>query len=529
MPTLAVIRKKIELLLSKYSIDDFYFNPELKLTEDSLLELMEIQDIKDLKSKVNEFFIESNFETKKNYLNTLLEEFESKISLIEKELSEYIEKITLQNTFLSETEIEFENIPKEIFENEEEIKTLTLELETITPLENNPNYAIQIKKCKESVNRLNEEIKFKISKKDELVKQKNDLLIEINKTEDVSKSKDKVLEDLRSNYNKTLQDLEDIENKPKTDFDISFENLKYIYFAVYGRKIEIISEDFRSEDFQYFQRRLEYSQQKLETFLRFKLENIEYIESNENFEESNYWSYNYLVSEPMSYAEKLNYWKCLETCFIPEKWKTVLKSILSNSIPSFSGIVEAEPFCIEVFPEKNIDSVDFRDLSFLLALKNGLRQNSYIKNSNNLILLELFGGVSASITFREKTEYVKTKTTIETAIFPIIKDKEKYLENKDRQLIEQILYTQNGYANSTINILLPIGYYILTQEYVVEIYFHTTPILFNSNAVAILAPNISVIAKSHDEDIRQEKREEEKRKRKEDDDYYYHLYNDDDD
>ena len=64
----------------------------------------------------------------------------------------------------------------------------------------------------------------------------------------------------------------------------------------------------------------------------------------------------------------------------------------------------------------------------------------------------------------------------------------------------QPLYRQSGYANSDIEIPTPSGYYILTKKHVVENYFETAPILFDSNSIVKFAPNISSKAKRDDED-----------------------------
>ena len=83
---------------------------------------------------------------------------------------------------------------------------------------------------------------------------------------------------------------------------------------------------------------------------------------------------------------------------------------------------------------------------------------------------------------------------------------------------------QTGYADSKIGIQTPGGYYILTDNLVIEIEFAPAPILFDNNSGIQFAPNISGKAKHEDEaeakEYRRRKAEHESRRKSEDDDYW---------
>ena len=74
-------------------------------------------------------------------------------------------------------------------------------------------------------------------------------------------------------------------------------------------------------------------------------------------------------------------------------------------------------------------------------------------------------------------------------------------------------------GRDTISIETPGAFYILTDKFVIEIYFNAAPILFDNNSIIKFAPNISGIAKREDE-IAEQEAEEERRRQQDDDDYY---------
>ena len=144
------------------------------------------------------------------------------------------------------------------------------------------------------------------------------------------------------------------------------------------------------------------------------------------------------------------------------------------------------------------------DQSMLLATKIAVRTNYSIKTADNKIVLALSGGILATISYREKGDLI---TKFQKESFEIYR-----ISNNSKDFVLQTLYFQTGYANSEITIKTPEGFYILFDKYVIEIHFAPAPILFDSNSVIKLTPNISGKAK-----LEEEKRKEEKRKKNDDD------------
>lgn len=196
---------------------------------------------------------------------------------------------------------------------------------------------------------------------------------------------------------------------------------------------------------------------------------------------------------------------------IPKNWRKIIYTTLSKPLPKISGWIQN--------PAKNQNSGKFegqakidRDLFFVeksetltptdtsafLALKIAAHLNQSIKTECNHIVIVLSGGLSAKISFREKGKIISKKQKLEIY--------ENYLNFKMKivdgevsnlsEFIYETLYYQSGYANSTVKVMTPGAFYIIEENYIIEIQFNAAPILFDSNIVAKFAPNISGVGSS---------------------------------
>ncbi len=164
------------------------------------------------------------------------------------------------------------------------------------------------------------------------------------------------------------------------------------------------------------------------------------------------------------------------------------------------------------------------DKSAFLALKISLSANHFIITQED-IALTLTGGLLASITFRKKGDLISKFQQSPRKIFALAVKGFYHLDPRGqngvdrdqiRTSIHQTLYHQAGYADSTLQIETPIGYYLLLDEYVVEIRFHPASILIGANDVVRAVPEISSKAKRAEEIWADEK----ERQRQEEEEWY---------
>ena len=189
---------------------------------------------------------------------------------------------------------------------------------------------------------------------------------------------------------------------------------------------------------------------------------------------------------------------------IPINWRKLIYKIISTEKLYFTGTLGDEftgyKYNISRF-EKSLNPID---KGALIALKNACKNNSAIMEKGDNIILDLSGGIIANISFREKGKIITDSQTSPFELF--------YKTSANGRFTSNILYNQTGYASSSLEIETPLGYYILTEDYVIEIGFEAAAMLNNSNPIGFVA-NISSSAKIDNELAEQE---EEERKRLDD-------------
>ena len=143
------------------------------------------------------------------------------------------------------------------------------------------------------------------------------------------------------------------------------------------------------------------------------------------------------------------------------------------------------------------------ELSYIIALKQSLRfKNPCIRTTNNGILLQLSGGLSAEIYFRDKGKTISEFAKENGSIY-------RNMLLSDKYKAAQILYSQSGY-NLTID--APCGFYVLAEHHVIEIYFRATPVLLDSPNLGRFMQLAAIVEAN--------KKEEEANRSNDNDDYY---------
>jgi hypothetical protein len=178
------------------------------------------------------------------------------------------------------------------------------------------------------------------------------------------------------------------------------------------------------------------------------------------------------IEEPTYSNFLINYLKktILE---IPVDWRDQLQSIFS-SMPCLSGYVRyyyrfnSENILVHKTVRK-IANYNETDYSIFLSLINSLNASVSVESKNMCIYIALSGGILAKIKFAAITEKVHNFKTKEIELF--------CLESKE---INVNFITQKQFQIWGLALDLPIGYYILTDKYIINITFSTNPILLSN-------------------------------------------------
>lgn len=162
------------------------------------------------------------------------------------------------------------------------------------------------------------------------------------------------------------------------------------------------------------------------------------------------------------------------------------------------------------------------EVAAILALKNAVHDARSISLERHGVVLGLSGGMAAEIVFRERCDIyplsdgayeVYTIAGLDYSDDPFLNPDFKSFSRKYRNQFED--YKKVSIVHhalySNVYLYAPKGFCIITEFNVLEIYFHSAPILFGSGAASVM----SAINKVESD---KKSAEDDERKRKEDDD-----------
>jgi hypothetical protein len=199
----------------------------------------------------------------------------------------------------------------------------------------------------------------------------------------------------------------------------------------------------------------------------------------------------------------------------------LLIEALSQGCNEISGYFKVNHYLItneSIFFQRQIIKNTEVDISFFLAMKCAAKFNESIKIDKNSLALAVSGGLYAKLSFREKGELIASFQQNKFEIFA-----KRHRCTKDERYLMQTLYFQSGYEDGEVQIKTPDGYYILSENFVIEIEFFAAPVLFNSDFTLRTLRNISSVAAMNDEmEEKQRIEEEEEEDRMNDDDEYWY-------
>jgi len=150
---------------------------------------------------------------------------------------------------------------------------------------------------------------------------------------------------------------------------------------------------------------------------------------------------------------------------VPDAWRIILHDAIAPPSISFKGTLYRNS-TKGVFVEMSEEKLSTSDYSFMLAMQLATKKNPSMTTGENKVIMPLSGGTIATLSFRERG-----------ATVPF--DKTSFYINclaENKRTTQKIMYYQSGNDDSTIKIDVPSGYYIVTEEYVIEIAFDAAPV-----------------------------------------------------
>jgi hypothetical protein len=485
--TLTDIKNKMVERLCMLTIDDFYSNPDVSFLKDIFTELTNQKTDDQILEYLTTRIPETTIEGKRLDLEFNLTELEDKLVMFQSLIKDFqIDYDTLELQIAEKKEIQtnIPNLEKKAREEQIEIESEIQQLkplatkapyiDQITALENTrlikikeiASYPIELKKLEDEIS--------------ELQVKRNEALINIQKN-------NLEILDIQLKIDNTKKDLENLDGRIN-HYEDEFSSLNFLCRALlnssFGREVTKL------------------------------------IKTNKKIYENGKYNDEYVISKTGKIILAIEYSSIEESrnfiisftknkSVIPIGWRKLLYQVLSNPLPNLSGTISHKLIGDKsYFQTENLELTD-EDISALLAVKIAVSSNYSVKTADNKIILGLSGGLSATIVFREKGDLISKFQKHPFEIFSNCILSERY--------VNQTLYNQTGYANSTISIETAGAFYILVDKFVIEIYFNPAPILFDTNNLVRFSPNISGKARREDQI---EEANERIRLQVEDDDYY---------
>lgn len=484
--TLTAIKIKIKIQLSKLTIDDFYADPGLGIIKELFARLTGQKT----NERIEKYLTHKYYDTLNGSKIATLEQRVSDLNHQISTLQSQIQSFGVDSDNLNREAIELERIKAEISSNTVEfiatIKEIDVEIQLLNQIPNKSHYLGRIEELKKTKqNKINKLENFpilleKINSELALIKEKRKII------QDRITSNENEIKRIETKINQLEQEIANSRKQEITFHKNEFSSLNFLFTILLKKAIrkelEFITGD-NGHDLK-LQPGSEENHGKDEAL---------YIE------DCGFKSFYEFVTKYINAANT-----------IPGNWRKLLFQTLSTALPNLSGTITQQSEDEEFSFRRDSQPLTNSDISSLLAIKSSLRKNHSLKTADQRITLGLSGGVSATLTFRNKGEIIGKFQKQQFEIFAKCMFAERF--------VNQTLYHQQGHTSSSISIETPGAYYMLTSHYVIEIEFNPAPVLFDNSNVIKYAPNISVIAQRDAEMAGLAA--EEKSSHRDDDEYY---------
>ena len=498
--TLTDIKEKITGQLSKLTIDDFYSDPQISFAKKTFMELTKLKSEDEFEKFLSDKFPETTAETLRFYLEQAITKFTEQIASVEKLIQTSQTEIDKLDKQVAKKKEQQAAIPKQQDKTKSELTEIETEIKQIKPLAGKPPYDKQMEALEKAKEKKQKELDNYPTAISKLKSEVDELQTKIKSEKEIIATKQSEIKTIQTSIGSKQKELEQLTEKETTHFKNEYSSLEFLFLALLHKGIrkEPVFKTVKTGKTIYNYRGAKCAE-----------------EIQEKTGELILASHKIGFDEVCKFISSLT----ISANSIPKDWRKIIYQTLSNPIADIAGsISKIRRDNTEYFKQKPLELTHI-DTSTLLATKIAAKTNYSIRTANNKIVLALSGGLSATISFREKGDLIAKFQKQPFEIYANCFSREQY--------VLQTLYYQTGYANSEIQVKTPGGYYILTDKFVIEIEFDAAPILFDNNSVIKFAPNISGKAKHEDEVKAAEEAEEEaeeERRRRDDDDYYDDYY-----
>ena len=493
--TLTDIKEKITGQLSKLTIDDFYSDPQISFAKKTFMELTKLKSEDEFEKFLSDKFPETTAETLRFYLEQAITKFTEQIASVEKLIQTSQTEIDKLDKQVAEKKEQQAAIPKQQDKTKSELTEIETEIKQIKPLAGKPPYDKQMEALEKAKEKKQKELDNYPTAISKLKSEVDELQTKIKSEKEIIATKQSEIKTIQTSIGSKQKELEQLTEKETTHFKNEYSSLEFLFLALLHKGIR------KEPVFKTVKIRKEHT----------KHGHIYYEEIQEKTGELILASHKIGFDEVCKFISSLT----ISANSIPKDWRKIIYQTLSNPNADIAGsISKISIYNTEYFKQKPLELTHI-DTSTLLATKIAAKTNYSIRTANNKIVLALSGGLSATISFREKGDLIAKFQKQPFEIYANCFSRGQY--------VLQTLYYQTGYANSEIQVKTPGGYYILTDKFVIEIEFDAAPILFDNNSVIKFAPNISGKAK-HEDEVKAAEEAEEERRRRDDDDYYDDYY-----
>ena len=498
--TLTDIKEKITGQLSKLTIDDFYSDPQISFAKKTFMELTKLKSEDEFEKFLSDKFPETTAETLRFYLEQAITKFTEQIASVEKLIQTSQTEIDKLDKQVAQKKEQQAAIPKQQDKTKSELTEIETEIKQIKPLAGKPPYDKQMEALEKAKEKKQKELDNYPTAISKLKSEVDELQTKIKSEKEIIATKQSEIKTIQTSIGSKQKELEQLAEKETTHFKNEYSSLEFLFLALLHKEIRKVPV-FKT---------VKIRQKHKENV--FGLGPIYYEEIQEKTGELILASHKIGFDEVCKFISSLT----ISANSIPKDWRKIIYQTLSNPIADIAGsISKIRRDNTEYFKQKPLELTHI-DTSTLLATKIAAKTNYSIRTANNKIVLALSGGLSATISFREKGGLIAKFQKQPFEIYANCFSREQY--------VLQTLYYQTGYANSEIQVKTPGGYYILTDKFVIKIEFDAAPILFDNNSVIKFAPNISGKAKHEVKAAEEAEEAEEERRRRDDDDYYDDYY-----
>jgi len=441
------IKSSIQDQLGQLTLDDVYTDPRLNYLKQSFVKLANIPSVDQIGNYLFAEFLKTCSGNLCFNLQKAYTELNNKLYLLSPDLIKLQKQVKKQEGDLNYYQKHLEEFPTQKEKLESELEEINKEIEKIIPpADDSPDVQLlELNKLKSSktaqIQMLPNSIDFY---QREIEKFHVKLKTLYEKISDIESEKKNIEDQIAANRLK----LQEIKDTSPSRFENEYKALVFLYRVL---QQQILA---RKKTGTYEEKQNKYDDLK-------KQWGIEIVFSADSYEaEITDIAKEKIITGLTDLVRSQN--------IIPENWREKVYTLLGQTIPDISGKIAA--------PEENSNSCFVKrtihlskaDTSALLALKIACQSNQSLNIAGNKIILALHGGVTATMLFREKGAMINSFQKYPFEIyFNCLQKQEKYHLNDLYETTET-----NTFKGKT---LIPEAYYILTENYVLEIYFDKWP------------------------------------------------------